>query len=87
MTGTPFGIEDYRTLDFFVLTGEPADVDYHEVDAGGVPLARLSRPRDDATGVHHSRVTEWRSDGNRVAVLPFRSRHTANASEAAMATA
>ena len=46
--GTPFGIEDYRKLDFFTLTAEPLGVNYTHVDAGGVP-AIWAEPVDVVT--------------------------------------
>lgn len=46
--GTPFGITEYRSLDFFTITAEPDLVDYTHVDAGGVP-AIWARPLDAVT--------------------------------------
>jgi acetyl esterase/lipase len=43
--GTPFGIDDYRKLDFFTLTAEPRRVNFTHVDAGGVP-AIWAQPAD-----------------------------------------
>jgi monoterpene epsilon-lactone hydrolase len=52
--GTPFGIEDYRKLDFFTLTAEPPRVNYTHVNAGGVP-AIWAEPVDVVT----DRVIEY----------------------------
>jgi hypothetical protein len=54
MEGTPFGIEDYRKLDFFTLTAEPPRVNYTHLNAVGVP-AIWAEPVDVVT----DRVIEY----------------------------
>jgi hypothetical protein len=51
--GTPFGINEYRRLDFFTLTAEPDQVDYVHVNAGGVPAiwAAPAEPAEPAYAI------------------------------------
>jgi acetyl esterase/lipase len=54
--GTPFGIDEYRRLDFFALTAEPDQVDYVHVSAGAVPAiwaAPVGAAKDRAVAYFH----------------------------------